>query len=286
MHIALFPVRRTTSPNWQWGRTDGSSRTPESIALSVDAGRPHAALSAESRHKLHAACNALHSLFGELDIPATWGVSDPFTSPLVSNLLTVRRSHAIHEIALRLESSWSTPASRRGMLADTLARCQRQAESTGVSIATLFADRHLLAGNHDLLFKRGIRGVRGVSASHPGKAARFSGPCPLRYGLWDLPVAHTLPAERALARGAIDRLLACGHYAPFVRHRTGHVSVEIARLVPADRGTWRALEKGLRYLVRLRDEDGVSLETLATWTARLNAVPAAAPQRSILSRAA
>jgi hypothetical protein len=143
-----------------------------------------------------------------------------------------------------------------------------------------------LAANLDLLVKRGVTAVREIAASPARWAGASLSPRQLRYGLWGFPLAHTLPADGSVS--GLQRRLLTGRQAAEAG-RGGcvlHVGIEMGGLVAGDRGAWRAMEKGLRHLARLRAEEGVRVECLRTVAARLSAVPIAAPQQSILRRAA
>jgi hypothetical protein len=160
------------------------------------------------------------------------------------------------------------------------------ATTCGVHITTLFADESLLFGHYDLLVNRGITAVRNTVATGSGRGGFQRVPRQLRYGLWGFPVAHTLPGD-GLVSGVESRLASGASVGGPARSAlVFHVSVELARLTAGDRHAWRVLQKSLRRLARLRTEQGVRIESLRSLTARLSAVPAAIPQRSILRRAA
>lgn len=286
MHLALFP-RRGDRFLVQTSRSPGrTSKAEVWVALSVDTRRPASAMAADAQDRLHATSTALHALCGELDLPATWGVPEPLTSPLVDRLRADPRANPPHEIGLRLDPTWSSPKSRRMLLAELLARNIRKAEMGGLRIATLFADKSLLAGNHDLLVKRGITSVRGISAAGHRWGPGSGGPRQLRYGLWEYCVSRPSLHERPLVPRRVFGSFAVGHRAAAAASpRVLHLSLEASRLT-GNRSAWRNVERSLRLLARLRNSEGLHVEPLHNVTVRLVSVPAAAPQRSILRRAA
>lgn len=286
MHLALFPAHGKRRPARVTTGGPSASATP-CVTITVDTGQPQSTSDPNAQQKLHHAVGRLHTLCGELGLPATWGVGEPFLSPLVRRLCVAPRGKWPHEIAMRLAPRWSTPLSRRMLLAEALARCARQADVAGLEVTTVFADDSLLAGNYDLVVKRGITSVRAITSGHRTGSRSQCVPRPLRYGLWEYPVACSLPADRSL----MSRRM--GGSRAVRRRRSGtswhgvlHVAIDVSRLTAGDRWIWRTLDKSLRLLGRWRAEGGVRIEPLRTVTARLASVPAAAPQRSILRRAA
>jgi hypothetical protein len=254
------------------------------IVISVDAAMRTVA-GPDSSQSLCAVGSALHTLLGEHGLTATWGLHDPLTSPLVSQLLSARRTQLSHEIAFNLNGACSGATLRRPVLADALAQCVRQAVA-GVRITTLFADSALVSGNLDLLLKCGISALRNTTdaVSRSDSSARL--PRQLRYGLWGFPVAHTLPSN-GLVSGIEKMLVGNPLDQKWARQaRVFHVSVELARLSSGDRAAWRVVEKSLRRMAKLQMECGVRIESLRSLTARLSSVRVASPQRSILRRAA
>jgi hypothetical protein len=286
MHLALFP-RRGDARLVRNSRSREPARKPGiCVALSVDTGRPVSALTADAQGRLRAVSSALFALCGELDLPATWGISEPLTSPLVDRLTANPLSSPPHEIAVRLDPLWSIPKSRRMLLGELLTRYVRKAELSGLPIATVFADEALVAGNYDLLVKRGITSLRRISAGGNRRGGAWSGPRQLRYGLWEYGVCHASP-ERPLVPRRIHGLLTSGDRAVSAGSTcVFHLSLETSQMADGNRWTWRNIERTLRLVARLRNNEGLRVEPLRKATGHLVAVPAAAPQRSILRRAA
>jgi hypothetical protein len=285
MQFALFSTARLGRGHQAEPALASSSLGTPGIVISVDA-RGHSSGVSGGQKELHAIGSALQTLLGEHGLPATWGVSEPLTSPFVTQLDSGRRAISSHEVALHLANTGADATLRRSELANVLARCMSAAQVNGVRITTLFADSMLVCGNYDLLVKRGISALRNTTAPKPSSDGSARVPRQLRYGLWGYPIAHTLPSG-GLVSGIEKRLLADADDPSAVRQiRVFHVSVEVAQLSSGDRAAWRVLEKSLRRIARLRTECGVRIESLRTLTARLSTVPVAAPQRSILRRAA
>src|SRR5687768_15246314 len=97
VHLALFSKSRF-GRDAGTGRYRGSSScaTP-GIAISVDASR-HFWASFDSDRGLNAIGGALCTLLEEHGLPATWGLPEPLTSGLVSQLVAGQRAILSHEI--------------------------------------------------------------------------------------------------------------------------------------------------------------------------------------------
>jgi hypothetical protein len=185
---------------------------------------------------------------------------------------------------VRLDPLWSIAKSRRMLLGELLARYVRKAELSGLPISTLFADESLVAGNYDLLVKRGITSVRRITLAGSRHSGGWSAPRQLRYGLWEYGLCHT---SIPLAPRRVDGLLESGDRASAAGPaRVFHLALDMLQQAAGSRGAWRNLERTLRLVARLRKSEGLCIETLRDATLRLAAVAPAAPQRSILRRAA
>jgi hypothetical protein len=287
MHLTLLPISRRGS-NTPSGRAPArSSGAGTSVVISVAAGLPQTVSGAPVQQHFRAAIGELHALLDDLYLPATWGVTDLFSSPVVDQVASPSRPSPPHEVGLQLDSMWSTPLPRRSILAVALARCTKQAKCVDLTIRTLFGSESFLRGNYDLLVKHEISGVRAPAATPSRWGSPPVTPRQLRYGLWEFPVSHMLSGSRSLTPGALYRLVASSERTMAAqRERAVHLGIDLAQLMAGDRGAWRGLDRRLRLLVRLRAEADVRIETLRALTVRLAAVPAAAPQRSILRRAA
>lgn len=286
MHLISFP-KHAQRPFTRFTTKPRNFAAAPSAIISVDVGRLLSTQDANAQQNLHRAADELHALSSELGLSVTWGISEPFLSPLVDRICSASGAASSHEIAFRLDPRLSSSCSRRKLLADGLMRCMRQAESAGQHVTSLFAAPSLLAGNHDLLVRRGITSVRHLPGSQPSGNRTPGMPRQVRYGLWEYPTTYTLPHERPLTPRRTGSLLAprsrvYGNWSPGVLH----VAIEASRLAGGDRWAWRTVEKSLRMLTRAQMNGVLRVEPMGAVTARLASVPAAAPQRSILRAAA
>jgi hypothetical protein len=157
--------------------------------------------------------------------------------------------------------------------------------AAGFAASTLVVPTEKMAAHDDVLVKHGITAAR-VSDSRlalvPGRRwwqSKWSTPTtgairPLRWGLWEAVVNVDLAeAGWGTARRLIDRIASQGGTA----------------IIAADAGMLAADAKYLSRLIEQlqlrRDENGLSIETLAGAVARHHA-PRYAPARSILHSAA
>lgn len=214
-------------------------------------------------------------------LPMTWAVSDPAHSAATRWIL---RCTTEQELAILGDPSWLGPAAGRTRFARELARRVSQARDAGIASTTLVPRVASVERHIDLVVKSRITAVAGVpNAAESGR--RATTPRAIHYGVWELPVSSQLPAKR--------RWLFPGEWHAWRQIRraakdaaTFHLSLDATHLMEAGSQTVAAACKLLGRVSELRDRGVIRVETLCAAAERLADVPAVAPQRSILRRAA
>jgi hypothetical protein len=222
-------------------------------------------------------------LIGQMDahrLPATWAVSDPAYSAATA---IVMRSAVNHELAVLGDEHWVGPTAGRTRFARELARRVLQARTAGLRIATLVPRVATVERHIDLLVKQRITAVSGVVPIQKSRCNSL--PRALHYGVWELPVAARLPIEA--------NWLFSGKWSTWrqirraARHAsTFHLTIDVPELSQEGTRAENTVAWLLRKVAELRDRGLINVETLAGASNRLAAVPSAAPQHSILRRAA
>jgi hypothetical protein len=214
-------------------------------------------------------------------LPATWAVNDPAHSAATSLLI---RSAIPHELAILGDPTWLGPTAGRTRFARELARRVTQARAAGINLCSLVPRVDSVEQHIDLVVKQQIAAIAAAGPDIHGILPR-STPRAMHYGVWEIPVTDRLPrrslwifeggwsVRRKISRAARDAA-------------TFHLSID----APALSEQGRRAEKSVSWLAgriaKLRDRGLIKIETLGRAAARLSALPAATPQRSILHRAA
>jgi hypothetical protein len=165
-----------------------------------------------------------------------------------------------------------------------LARRVSHARAAGLQVTTLVPRAATIERHIDLVVKQQITAISGVGTLH--KSPRhFPAPRALHYGVWELPVNHTLPARQRwgwFADWALWRQIrrAASEAATF------HLVIDAPRLLTDGGRGLKTVARLLRRAAELRNRGFIQVETLRTAAARLANVPPLSPHRSILRRAA
>jgi hypothetical protein len=209
-------------------------------------------------------------------VAATWAVNDPAHSAATSLLL---HSPVDHELAILGDANWVGPTAGRTRFARELVRRISQSRAAGINISTLVPSVASIEDHIDLVVKQHITAVASVKV--PAGVQPIGDPRALHYGVWELPVTASLPLKaswfgggkrvtwRSIRRSAADA-------------GTCHLLIDAAAIAAAGRGEVAAVEWLVERVATLRDRGLVRVETLRSTAARLSAVPAVSPQRSIL----
>jgi hypothetical protein len=207
---------------------------------------------------------------------ATWAVSDPAHSAATSLVL---KSAVEHELAILGDANWVGPTAGRTRFARELARRVSQSRAAGFQITTLVPSVASIDEHIDLVVKQGITAVAGMKA--PPDNQQVGEPRALHYGVWELPVIASLPLKsswfgsnkrsvwRSIRRIATD----AGTY---------HLLIDAAAIAASGRSALAEVGWLCDRVATLRERGIMRVETLRTTAARLSAVPAVSPQRSIL----
>jgi hypothetical protein len=213
-------------------------------------------------------------------IPATWAVADPMLSAASESILA---SGCGHEIAVLGDRAWLGPGCGRVRLARELARRFSVPRKAGVSVSTLILRNVDQVIDLDLLIEHGVTAVCGPSVD--GAAASKMALPPIRFGLWQPPVARKLlprqdwwiPAAWSIRRD-IKRA---------IRRRTLlHLRLDALRLIDAPPSALEVVESMLRYMAAKRDAGQLQVETIGHLATKALDDRASIPSRSILRPAA
>jgi hypothetical protein len=235
----------------------------------------------ESEQELAKITRRLIDLMDGQSLPATWAVCDPAYSAATPLIL---RSSVDHELAILGDANWLGPTAGRTRFARELARRVSQARNAGIAVTTLVPRAASVERHIDLVVKQQISAISGVESS-ANAGYRSLVPRALHYGVWELPVARSLPTHhrwplfngwvtwRQIRRAAIE----AADY---------HLVIDAPRLL-ADGGRGvQPVARLLRRVAELRNRGFLRVETLGKAAQRLSNVPTLLPQCSILRRAA
>jgi hypothetical protein len=234
----------------------------------------------ERHQELASATRRLVSLLDSHHVAATWAVSDPAHSAATPLIL---RSAERHETAILGDASWVGPTAGRTRFARELARRIAQSRAAGLNVTTLVPRAASVEHHIDLVVKQGITAV-----AAPGLAATVTqsgSPRALHYGVWELPIGATLPTQARWFQAPIWSLWR-GIKRATREAATFHLLVDAPAAVGGAESTERSFAWLIRRVATLRDRGLVTIDTMAATAARLSAVPAVSPQRSILRAAA
>jgi hypothetical protein len=262
-------MSRTNHRTWNKQRTGH-------FFLTVHLDSPSEAGRREKHPKLAEFMRHMLQLADEHQLPVTWAVSDPAYSAATPLIL---RSSTPHELAILGDANWVGPTAGRTRFARELARRVSQARGAGINLNTLVTRVESVHRHIDLVIKQQISAVSGVE---PPQAPRGPAvPRALHYGVWEIPVAASLPLR--------TRWWFSGKWFLFKQIRAAaHSGAEFQMVVDAPaidhegHGDLRLVDWLMRRVAELRNRGMVSVETLAQAAARLSAVRSATPQHSIL----
>jgi hypothetical protein len=207
---------------------------------------------------------------------ATWAVSDPAHSAATSLVL---KSAVDHELAILGDANWVGPTAGRTRFARELARRVSQSRAAGLNVTSLVPSVASIDDHIDLIVKQGITAVVGMK--EPAGTQQAPEPRALHYGVWEVPVIASLPLKaswfgsnkrsvwRSIHRAASD----AGTY---------HLVIDAAAIAASGRSALASVGWLCDRVSALRERGLIRVETLRTTAARLSAVPAVSPQRSIL----
>ena len=213
-------------------------------------------------------------------VPATWAVADPMLSAASESILAASCGH---EIAVLGDRAWLGPGCGRARLARELARRFSVPRKVGMSVSTLLLRNVEQVIDLDLLIEHGVTAVCGPAVDRV--AASKIGLPPIRFGLWQPPVAWKLlarqdwwiPAAWSI-RHDIKRA---------IRRRTLlHLRLEALRLIEAPPSALEVVASMLRYIAAKRDAGQLQVETIGHLATKTLDDRASVPSRSILRPAA
>jgi hypothetical protein len=214
-------------------------------------------------------------------IAATWAVADPMFSAATEQILAAGCGH---EIAVLGDQAWLGPGCGRVRLDRELARRFSAPRKAGIAVTTLALRNVEQLVELDLLVDHGVTAVCGPAVDQPALLRKLGHP-PIRYGLWQPPVAWKLPPRGNwwspggwLVRREIKRA---------IRLRTQlHLQLDALRLVDAPDGALDVVASAIRYSAAKRDAGQLAIETIGHLAAQALEQRASSPSRSILKPAA
>ena len=217
-------------------------------------------------------------------LPVTWAVSDPAYSAATSRIL---RSAVDHELAILGDAHWLGPTAGRTRFARELARRVSQARGAGIDVKTLVPRVASVERHIDLVVKQQITAISGVDAP-TSRGRQLPVPRAIHYGVWELPITARLPVEKGRFVSVV-----WSNWSTWRQIRraattaaTYHLMIDAPALAEQGPVAFKSVARLLRRVADLRTRGVVAVETLSAAAMRLSAVPALAPQRSILRRAA
>jgi hypothetical protein len=222
----------------------------------------------------------LVDLFSAYRLPATWASGNPAQSPATT---PVMRTGVEHELALLGDAGWAGASATRTQFARELTRRLGLARSVGLAVTSLVPRDGTIREHADVMLKQGISAVA-VKETDASSGNHRVAPRALHYGLWELPMTDRLPMARSWIFGG-SRSLVRRIRSDAPEGLAFHIAVDAAAIERESRNE-AAIARVVRGVAELRDRGLVRIETLSTAAARLAAVPAVRPQRSILRRAA
>ncbi len=248
------------------------------VTISVDVDAPTAPTQLAERRSSDATVRRLSAMFAEHQVPVTWSVRDPANAPQFKGK---------HELALAIDSSWTTESLDRATITRDLARRVSTAAAAGRPIVSLVLADARLAEHLDLAIKHGITAVRHPAALAGAAVSKRMQASRLRFGLWSFPVSVELPRRsRWLPGGGGGRSTRRLVDRAIVERGLVHVAVSATLMAERGRAGERVLA-GLLSAVDKRRSDGVlDIATIGAMAARLAGQQASRPSSSILRPAA
>jgi len=232
--------------------------------------------------KVAATGKQILGLLARYNVPATWSLFDPGRSKAPRAILS---GMVEHEIAVAGDQSWVGEGAGRTRFARELSRRVSGARSVGLPASTITLRNAELGENHDLLVKHDISMIRPGKVTGASNASE-SKPCPIRYGVWQLPAHFQFPGKRhwlpggtvASARKAIQRAVA--------GKQVLHLTIDIPQLAKTGQSGIQGLDWILREAYVKRQHGILQFATLGEVAESLKAPRQRGHTKSILRRAA
>ncbi|MGE3407907.1 MAG: hypothetical protein AB7I37_13905 [Pirellulales bacterium] len=229
--------------------------------------------------------NRVLATLARAELPSTIGLTQPGCNRHTDGLLA---EFPTAELALLAEESWAGQAARRRQFAAGLSRNVLRAAAAGYAIRTLVFPGDVQQAHSDLLIKHGISVLRGeprvaVQPRLKSILRRFSGeassllvePRNIRYGLWEVPCAASLPGTPgSVLRAWIDRAAETRGIL--------HLRIDVPGLLRDTRGGLVELGRVVEQAASRRDQHRLRIATLCELADRAQPRRIAAPAQSIL----
>jgi len=235
----------------------------------------------EMQRRLDAVRGELIDLTRSLRTPATWAVADPVLSAATEPILAAGCGH---EIAVLGEPAWLGPGCGRMRLSRELTRRFDSARRAGLQVSTLALRNVEHVVELDLLLEHGVSALRGPTVDTFASAQRLASP-PIRFGLWQPPVARKMPPPASwwlpatwLIRREIKRAIR--------RKSLVHFEIDAPRMVTAPEAALALVSAALRYAAAKRDAGQLAIRTIGELAVEALAQRSAAPTHSIMRPAA
>lgn len=223
----------------------------------------------------------LIALTSQHHLAATWAVADPILSAATESILA---ANCGHEIAVLGEQAWIGPGCGRVRLRRELARRFTSARKAGIAVSTLALRNTDQVLDLDLLLEHDVTSLRGPVAAAPAARQKLI-PVPIRFGLWQPPVATPLAPSNGWSFWA--KWLICRDIRQAIRRQTLlHLHIDVAALVTLPEPMLGVAFPVLRYIASKRDAGQLAVRTIADVAHEALGQRAGIPSRSILRPAA
>jgi hypothetical protein len=256
---------------------DGGGLVIISIDLELDIDRPDQS----GEQRLDEVRSRLIALTARHGVPATWAVADPLLSAASDQVVAAGVGH---ELAVLGDRTWIGYGAGRTRLARELARRFDGPRKTGIPVTTLALRNVEQVLDLDLLLDHGVTAVRGPAVDSASLARKLAPP-PIRFGIWQAPIAWRIPPHAGWwissgwrIRREIERNIS----------RSGllHLTIDAPRLIEAGAEGLAAIDRALHYIAAQRASGRLGTTTLGKLAARSLQGRSAVPTRSILRPAA
>lgn len=247
------------------------------LVVSIDLELLTRAGSLKHERQLDLVTDRLLALLQQHRLTATIAVADPVHSAATDAILS---SDPSHEIAVLGDASWVGRGAGRERFGRELDRRFHSARAAGLTVSSLLLRQVDLSENFDLLTKHTITSIRTIANG----SGVLHQPQRLRLGMWQMPVALTLPHKPNWFRSTVAaawKLLKRTVQAKEVLH----LAIDAGQLAESDTPKWCEIERIFALIAQLRDAGRLEVTTLQALALSLTR-PGDAPAMHSVQRAA
>jgi hypothetical protein len=250
------------------------------LSISIDLEPDVTRLGLAQQRALDETTERVLDLLDELELSATWAVSDPAVSAATERIRVAGQGH---EIAIQGDSSWVGRAAGRSRFGRELARRVAHGRSAGMALTTLVLRSVELDEHVDLAIKQGITAVRQGTDQAKGRGETGALPKPLRFGLWSFAVSQLLPgSSRWMPGGGGGRSARLGIDQAIAGRGLYQLTIDAPALAARGRSALSAVRHVLEHADRRRAQGVLDVATLGSTAQQLSRQHRGTPSRSIL----